>query len=162
MINFDIPNGRFNFRVAGLIFDSGRVLIHRLKCDDFYALPGGRVEAMESTETTLIREMQEELNITVKTERLLWVGEQFFHTEGTRFHEICFYYLLKTADPNLRTSETIFETTEDGREYEFKWVELDKLKNENFYPAFMRTEITNLPEHTEKFVEVDNVLQEGS
>jgi 8-oxo-dGTP pyrophosphatase MutT (NUDIX family) len=156
LINFDIQGGKFNFRVAGLLFHEGRLLIHRLKRDDFYALPGGRVEFSEDTETTLVREMQEELEISVEIERLLWIGEQFFDLDGVRFHEICFYYLLSTSDANLNTSE-IFETIENDGEYEFKWVQADKIKDEVFYPIFVKNRITNLPTRMEKFVEIDNI-----
>ncbi len=60
MISYKNGESRFNFRVAGLIFNEKRLLIHRMKKDDFYALPGGRAEMMENTEITIVREMKEE------------------------------------------------------------------------------------------------------
>ncbi|MCL1882151.1 MAG: NUDIX hydrolase [Defluviitaleaceae bacterium] len=155
MIFFKTDNGRFNFRVAGLIIRDNRVLIHRLKGDDFFVLPGGRVEFMENTEQTLIREMQEELNICVEIDRLLWIGEQFFEMYGEQYHEISFYYLL-SADIAVPDAD-FFEVVEDERVYEFKWVKMDDLKNEVFYPIFVKERILDLPQSIEKIVEVDNV-----
>jgi len=90
MINFKVENGVFNFRVAGILFNKNKVLIHGLINDDFYAFPGGRVEMFESTENTIIREMTEELGITVTINRLLWVVEHFFNNDS-KYHKICFY-----------------------------------------------------------------------
>lgn len=157
MITFKANSGRFNFRVAGLIFHNDRLLIHRLKSDDFYALPGGRVEMMENTERTIIREMKEELNVRARVERLLWIGEQFFSLSDERFHEICYYYLLTADDLEAKVDCEAYEVFEDGRVYEFKWVLRSELQSEAFYPITIKERINNLPGSIEKFVEVDNV-----
>ena len=160
MINFNTNGGKFNFRVAGLIFDNNRLLIHRLKTDNFFALPGGRVEFMENTEATLIREMKEELNIDVEIEQLLWIGEHFYEYSNTQYHEICYYYLLKTDDKTLNTTNNTFEIVEENRSYEFKWLPLHDLQNETFYPLFIKKRINALPERIEKFVEIGDDFYE--
>ncbi len=156
MITYKDGEYRFNFRVAGLIFNNNRLLVHRMKKDDFYALPGGRAEMMENTELTIVREMKEELNVDVKVDRLLWIGEQFFEHEDQKFHELCFYYSLECNDKNLNTQNSVFETIEDGREFEFKWVPVNQLKDEVFYPLFIKDRILELPKSIEKFVEVED------
>jgi ADP-ribose pyrophosphatase YjhB (NUDIX family) len=156
MISYKNEESRFIFRVAGLIFHDEKLLVHRMKKDDFYALPGGRVEMMENTEITIVREMKEELNIDVKVSRLLWIGEQFFEDNGEKFHELCFYYGLECNDKNLNTKDSVFETIEDSREFEFKWVPISKLKDEEFYPLFIKDRICELPTSIEKFVEIDD------
>lgn len=156
MITYKNGESRFNFRVAGLVFNDKRLLVHRMKKDDFYALPGGRAEMMENTEMTIAREMKEELNIDVKIDRLLWIGEQFFEFDGEKFHELCFYYSLECIDKNLNTRDSVFETIEDGREFEFKWVPVCQLKDEVFYPLFIKDRIHELPKSIEKFVEIDD------
>ena len=158
MITVNMNNGKFNFRVAGLIIDNERLLVHKLKSDDFWALPGGRVEFMENTEDSIIREMKEELNIVVKVERLLWIGEQFFTLYDERFHEICYYYLLVTDDANLKKDKDVFEIIEDGRIFEFKWMTSSELNDEVFYPVIIKDKINNLPVNIEKFVDVDDVV----
>jgi len=142
--------------VAGLTFNNNRLLIHRLKADYFYSLPGGRVEFMENTENTLIREMKEELNIDVEIKQLLWIGEHFFELYGVRYHEICYYYLMDSDDINLKVNESVFEIVENNRIFEFKWVQVCELNKEVFYPIFIKERVNNLPKSIEKFVEIDN------
>ena len=158
MLTFNTTNGKFNFRVAGLFINNGRLLVHKLISDDFYSLPGGRVEFMENTETAIIREMKEELNINVKVERLLWVGEQFFSLYGERFHEICYYYLLTTNDTKLKVDEDAFVIVDDGQVFEFRWMLDSELNEEIFYPVIIKGKINNLPVNIEKFVDVDNIV----
>jgi ADP-ribose pyrophosphatase YjhB (NUDIX family) len=50
-------------------------------------LPGGRVEALETTSDALRREMKEEIGQTIEVGRLLWVVENFFNLQGTPYHE---------------------------------------------------------------------------
>ncbi|MGD0032945.1 hypothetical protein SLT67_16395 [Paenibacillus illinoisensis] len=45
-ISYERNNSKFNFRVAGIVMDVGRVLLHKTEQDDFWNLPGGRVEMM--------------------------------------------------------------------------------------------------------------------
>lgn len=159
MISFKIDNGYFNFRVAGLLFDkNNRILIHKLKKDDFYALPGGRVEINEDTETTLIREMMEEIGAKVEITNLLWIAEQFFEYQSEAIHELCYYYRISCEDSILYERGSNFEIVEEGRTYEFKWVERDKLCNEFFYPVFIKERIMDLPKTIEKVVEKSDMM----
>ncbi|WP_297430026.1 NUDIX hydrolase [Clostridium sp.] len=155
MINFKIDNGVFNFRVAGLLFDENKVLVHRLIKDDFYAFPGGRVEMFETTETTIVREMNEELGINVKVNRLLWICEDFFNHNDNKYHEICFYYLIEYKDNNILNKEDLFYITEGKNEFEFRWVDTKYIKNETIYPAFIKDRIHDLPTTIERIVVID-------
>ncbi|WP_458125928.1 NUDIX domain-containing protein [Paenibacillus sp. Z3-2] len=60
-ISFEQNNNKFNFRVAGIVIDKGSVLLHTTEQDDFWKLPGGRMEMNERTEGPIVREMMEEL-----------------------------------------------------------------------------------------------------
>ena len=44
-----------------MIIDYGRILLHRADYEDFWSLPGGRVEMLEDSREALRREMLEEL-----------------------------------------------------------------------------------------------------
>lgn len=51
---------------AGLIFKNGKLLAVKKKNNDsHYILPGGKVDDGETKEEALVRELKEELNITV-------------------------------------------------------------------------------------------------
>ena len=48
-------------RIAGLGFSNGHVLVHRAKHESFWTFPGGGAEIGETSEQTLVREMEEVL-----------------------------------------------------------------------------------------------------
>jgi ADP-ribose pyrophosphatase YjhB (NUDIX family) len=153
MINFKTKDGIFNFRVAGILFNKDKILIHRSMNDDFYAFPGGRVEIFENTETTIVREMQEELGVRVKISRLLWICEQFFTHNHNKYHEICFYYLIECNDNSLLERGDLFCVTEDKNEFEFKWISVAAVKDEPLYPTFIKDRLRNLPITVESAVD---------
>ena len=48
MLTFDLEGERFMYRVAGVAVIDGRVLLRQFEGeDDFYVVPGGRVEMRE-------------------------------------------------------------------------------------------------------------------
>ena len=51
----------FSYRVGGILIHNGKVLLQRPKDDD-YAIIGGHVARMETSEETLRREYEEELH----------------------------------------------------------------------------------------------------
>ena len=57
MITFEHGDRRFNLRAVGVILDreGQRMLIHRASHEDFWTLPGGRVEMGESAAEALVR-----------------------------------------------------------------------------------------------------------
>ena len=50
-----INNTKFNYRVATLIKSNNKILLHKNKEDDFYAIPGGRIMIGETSENALKR-----------------------------------------------------------------------------------------------------------
>lgn len=154
MINFKTEGGVFNFRAAGIMFHENKVLIHRLINDNFYAFPGGRVEMFENTESTIVREMREELEIDIEICRLLWICEHFFTLNDNKYHEICFYYFIKCNDKKLFDREDLFYVSENSNMFEFKWVPLIDIENEVLYPEFIKKRLNNLPTIVERIVDI--------
>ena len=93
MISFDIKQHRFNLRAAAIILHEDRVLLHKIEGDDFWCVPGGRVDAGEQAAATIVREMQEELSEPVHCSHLLWTVENFFSYRGQKQHELGLYFL---------------------------------------------------------------------
>ena len=58
-ITFILDGIKFNCRVATIIRNDDKVLLHKNINDDFYALPGGRIKSGEDSETALSREFTE-------------------------------------------------------------------------------------------------------
>ena len=57
MISVMVDGVRFNFRAAAVIVDDGSALLHRATYEDFWSLPGGRVEVGEPSAATVAREL---------------------------------------------------------------------------------------------------------
>jgi 8-oxo-dGTP pyrophosphatase MutT (NUDIX family) len=154
MIRTNIDGGAFNFRVAGVFIQGGKALVHRGRGDDFYALPGGRVEMFEETDDALVREIKEELRADIRIERLLWICENFYEYGGEKVHEICYYYSAEFLNLAQIQSDGSFWTTElDGSDLEFVWLPLADVEKNVIYPRFLRTGLLNLPDRIERMVE---------
>lgn len=148
MVRLDAGNKRFNFRIAGLGFRDGHVLVHRAVHETFWTFPGGRAEIGETSEATLRREMQEELGVDVTVERLLWTVENFFHYEARDYHEIGFYYLMTVPPVFPFHAREIVHRNRDGKsDLEFKWVPatVAALRALDIPPYFIAEEIETLP-----------------
>lgn len=156
MISFRVNGMRFNFRSAAVIIDDGHVLLHRALHQDYWSLPGGRVEAGEASAATIARELAEELGprVDARVERLLWVVENFFRLEGEPCHALGMFYLvmLGESSPYLR-KERPFDGVEDALPLHdgadsrliFQWFPLETLADVPLYPTFLRERLTHLP-----------------
>ncbi|MEI4802490.1 NUDIX hydrolase [Bacillus sp. NPDC077411] len=150
-IVFTEDGKRFNYRVVAVCIENGQVLLHRGKGDNFWCLPGGRVQMLESSESALKRELQEELEANANVKRLIWIVEKFFTYDNHKFHEIGFYYETHLEDCVIpKTGSFIRE--DGGREFEFQWVSIEELHLFNTQPAFLKTKLKHLPECVEHIV----------
>lgn len=147
-VSFKTSEGKFNYRVCAMMIDNGRILAMHDERSPYYYLPGGRVEMNESAEHAVIREMQEELNITPKIIRPLWLNQAFFteDVDGQNYHELCVYFLMDISDTDIFSKGKRFTLQERHHTHDFEWLEFERLKTEYFYPLFLKNEIFNLPD----------------
>jgi len=151
IVSFGDGSGRFNFRAAAIFIDDGRVLLHRAEFEDFWSLPGGRVEMMEPARDGLRREMLEELEEEVEIGRLVWVGENFFEFQEAMFHELGMYFeAALPAGSELRGRDVERSTYEDnGVKICFRWFDLEAVPELPVVPGFLREGLSALPVGTE-------------
>ena len=147
-ISFRSNNQKFNYRVCAIMIWDGKILAMHDDRSPYYYLPGGRVTMGERAEQAVIREVQEELGITPKIIRPLWLNQAFFteDVDNIHYHELCIYFLMDTTNTDLLSRGKIFTTKEGLRTHTFEWLEFDRLKDEYFYPLFLKKDIFNLPE----------------
>ena len=102
----------------------------------------------ETAETAVIREIKEELGVTLKIIRPLWLNQAFFteDVDNMRYHELCIYFLMVITDTDLLSRGNVFTVREGNRTHTFEWLEFHRLKDEYFYPLFLKEEIFNLPD----------------
>lgn len=146
-ISFISGNDKFNYRVCAMIISGNKILAMHDERSPYYFLPGGRVKIGETAEDAVIREVQEELGIVPKITRALWLNQAFFKedVDNLNYHELCIYFLMDISDAALLLRGEKFTTNEGGRTHTFEWLEFDRLKNEYFYPSFLKKDIFNLP-----------------
>ncbi|WP_199153259.1 NUDIX hydrolase [Chromobacterium sp. ASV23] len=135
MISVDIAGTRFNLRAAAIIEHRGKVLLHRALSDDFWTLPGGRVEPGEHAAATVEREMREELDEQVACGPLLLLAENFFSYRGKPNHEIGLYFETRlAANSKLPLRASPFVVHDAGARLEFAWFRRDELPLLNVLP----------------------------
>ena len=102
-ISFKFGNEKFNYRVCGMIISDCKILAMRDERSPYYYLPGGRVALGETAENAVIREIKEELGVTPKIIRPLWLNQAFFteDVDKLHYHEICIYFLMNISGTNL-------------------------------------------------------------
>ena len=155
-LTFKTNTGRFNFRVCGIILYDHKILAMHDETSPYYYLPGGRVHLHETCEDAIIREMKEELEIDMSIIRPLWLNQAFFceDVSNEKFHEICIYYLME-VNHDLLSKGNRFVLSEGKHTHVFEWLEFEKLKNEYFYPIFLKKEIFNLPQNLQIITNYD-------
>ena len=146
-ISFKFGKEKFNYRVCAMMIANGKILAMHDERSPYYYLPGGRVAMGETAEAAVIREVQEELGITPRIARPLWLSQSFFteDVDGLNYHEICIYYLMDITGTDLLSRGEVFTSKEGSRTHTFEWLEFERLKDEYFYPLFLKKDIFTLP-----------------
>ncbi len=146
-ISYKTESGKFNYRVCAVIISDGKILAMHDERSPYFYLPGGRVKMGETAEDAVIREVREELGIIAKIARPLWLNQAFFteDVDHLRYHELCIYFLMDISETDLLERGNEFTVNEGKKTHIFEWLDFDQLKEEYFYPLFLKKEIFNLP-----------------
>ena len=138
MISFVSQSHRFDLRAAAIVTSGDRVLLHRRVGDQFWALPGGRVEAGETAEAAVVRELQEEIAESIECDRLVLVVENFFSHDGFEHHEVGLYF---SASLNMKSALLSgpgpFAGSEGTAALTFAWFERLNLAQVDVRPSFL-------------------------
>lgn len=153
-ILFDIEDGIFSYRAAGILIKENKVLLQQADGDPAYAIPGGHVNFGELCQDALIREFKEEAGIDITVERMLWIGEIFFPWADKDCHQICLYFLVGSSD-DLDTSAA-FDTIDTVEGYEqhirFSWVDIGGFDGIELYPEQAKNYIKNISKQIKHFI----------
>ena len=147
-ISFKNENQKFNYRACAMIIDNNRILAMKDERSPYYYLPGGRIKMGETAEEAVIRECLEELDAEVKIIRPLWLNQAFFNedVDNIDYHELCIYFLIDIFKTDILSRGDKFFVYENKRKNSFEWLDFSKLKDEYFYPIFLKKDIYNLPD----------------
>lgn len=136
---------KFNYRVAAIIKKDGKILLHKSKKDDFYAIPGGRVKIGESSIKALRREFIEEIGKDINVKNFVGLIENFFEYNDKKYHEIMILFNVDFVDTDLYDNEKITGLEDNGK-IEFIWKSVDELENLDIRPVFLKEKLLKAEE----------------
>lgn len=139
-IGFKTSSGNFSLRSAALVIHDNRLLVAQNDKFDCFYIVGGGIHEDESSVEAVVRELYEETGYRFEIERLIFIQERFFKVENNRHHEVVFFYLMKDADIKLQNGMNTDQLNE-----KLYWIPMEKLKNINLVPAFLKTVVKNIP-----------------
>lgn len=146
MITFTAGATRFTYRVGAIVMRGDHLLLTRNLAEDYWFVPGGRVEMGESAAAAVAREISEELGVRGGIERLLWTNENFFRLGEVLHHELCLYFLVALPEGVHRDLTAKFYGEELGAGFEFAWHRIDRLNEIRLVPGFLTKAVANLPD----------------
>ena len=138
-LTIDVEDYKLNVRAAGVIIHNNKILVHKNINSDHYALIGGRVEIGEDSETTVKREVEEELGKEVEITGYVSTIENFFEMKGKKYHEILFIHKAEFSKEEDKKIEYTLKNVE-GKDYlQYEWLELEKIEEYPLLPKIVKT-----------------------
>lgn len=138
-ITIDVEDYKLNVRTSAIIIHEGKVLLHKNKRDDHYALLGGRIGIGEDSETAAKREVMEELGKEIEIIGNVATVENFFEMKGSKYHEILFAHMADFKDEEDKNITYTLNNIE-GKDYlQYEWIDIDKLDNYKVLPEVMKS-----------------------
>ncbi|MEX0648157.1 MAG: NUDIX domain-containing protein [Balneolaceae bacterium] len=125
-------------RVSALIISNDHIVLVKQKVptrpDPVWLPPGGGVETGEYSEQALVREVEEETNLTLQKTELKYVHE-FVEPP---YHAVELYFIAGEFSGTLKTgSDPEFEKHEQ-QILQSLWVPLEEVNHIELYPEFLR------------------------
>ena len=148
-LSIDIEDYKLNIRAGGLIIHNNKILVHKNINKDHYCIPGGRIELGENSETTIKREIQEELGKDIDILKYLSTIENFFYMNEKKYHELYFLYRIELKNEEDKKIEYTMHNME-GKDYlQYEWLDIDKIDEYNILPECLKDMLKkdNMPTH---------------
>ena len=135
---------KLNIRVGVIFKYQGKVLIEiRKDRVGNSVVPGGRLKIGEHSSQALIREIKEEMGITLDKNKLIYntTIEEFFTFDNTKFHEIFFVYEYPVDDDFYQVLTSIPDNL-DNHITEYIFVSPNEFEDVDLLPLRIRDIIT--------------------
>lgn len=130
------PKNEMELIARGVCIKAGKLLVCHTKGSENTYLPGGHIEIGERAQSSLKREMKEEMGVSVTVGRFLGAVEHSYKKKGVLQHEVnlVFHLTGKVLDPDREA-----KSCEDY--IEFFWVPLAELRKSRLEPHVLRKSI---------------------
>lgn len=123
----------FEVCVRAIIFKDDKVLVCQDKKRDYYFFPGGHVEFGEKSEDALIRELKEELNLSIKDMKYIGTSENIYNQDGEKHHEINLVFEIETDNVEDKSKEDHIN---------FFFFDKERFKKEKVLPIALKNVLT--------------------
>lgn len=135
---FISDNKRFCSRCSAIIYnkDKTKVLLFAVPWRNFYMLPGGRINYMEDSASSIKREIKEELGLDLNY-KLSSIKEIFLDNEDKKIMQYDFCY---KAVYEGKTSEDKIYSLDSENQY-FEWIDISELDKYDLKPFSAKHEI---------------------
>ncbi len=137
-ISFDLDGFTVHLRAGAIVTRGDDVVVCRLRTENWWYLPGGRIKTNESSVDALARELREEIGEFFRIVRPIVLAENFFTLHAVSFHEICIFYAVEWLDGN-QLSES------DSRDEVVVWVPKTSLPALDLRPTFIKQFVLTPP-----------------
>lgn len=122
----------FEICVRGVVFYKNKILICKLKKENFYFFPGGHLKFGEAIKEALFREFKEELGIEIKKYSLIGVVDNIFLWKRRKHHEFNFVFEILLKKIKVAPRE---------RKLDFFLVKLNEFKKMEILPLALKKAI---------------------
>ena len=137
-LTIDVEDYKLNVRATVIIEHNGKILAHRNVNSNHYALMGGRVKIGEDSETTVKREVMEELGKKIEVTGYVATIENFFEREEAKYHEILFIHKGEFVDEEDKKIDYTLKNKE-GKDYlQYEWLDIAKIDEYRLLPEALK------------------------
>jgi len=134
--------------------DKGLIMVehNEKKNGKILIFPGGGMESGENIFQAVEREVKEETNLIVKSEKIIYIRETFYNSDsGIEFYVVCSLAsgnLLLGIDPELESNKQILQAVR-----EVTW---NEIKDNKWYPEELHNRLENDLKNN-----IDNIIYLG-
>lgn len=133
-LSIKLGSYKLNIRATGVIIHNNKILLHKNRNEDYYALLGGRVAIGENSEETIKREVMEELGKKVEVLDYIATIENFFEIKGLKYHEIMFVHRIEFVDKEDKLIEHTLKNIEGEDNIQYEWIDLNEFDEHVILP----------------------------
>ncbi|MFQ8785575.1 MAG: NUDIX hydrolase [Clostridia bacterium] len=138
-LTIDVEDYKLNVRATVIIEHNGKILAHKNIHSNHYALIGGRVKIGEDSESTVKREMLEELGKEIEVTGYVATIENFFEMKDSKYHEILFVHKAEFVDEYDKKIDYNLKNVEGEDWLQYEWLDISKIDEYPLLPTSIKS-----------------------